>query len=250
MAQFGIECIGHFPNARAAGIDAADTPMCFKRSDEFARVLKDAGHTQSFYWGDTDCYELDIRGDIYGGDDKSWVDHVDICFISTHGRYGANGNSDILFDCDQYTMISSTGLWRLGDTSGENLEWLLLWACDIVDINNVAARWNVFGGLHVFCSSWGLMKNGTTTDECGEDVAENLVDGDTVSEAWIDGVSDWWVDNYPVTICVGNSDTWNNGDIQWSKSFLNADHLFGHGGSLTDLPNDRQACILWRWAEG
>jgi uncharacterized protein DUF6345 len=88
-----------------------------------------------------------------------------------------------------------------------NCEWVMAYSCDTVDLNNVGGIWNIFAGLHMYCGAWGLMWDGPTTDECGEDVGDNLTGGDTVAHAWIDGVSDWWVDNHPITVCVGNSAT-------------------------------------------
>jgi hypothetical protein len=35
------------------------------------------------------------------------------------------------------------------------------------------------------------MWDGIATDECGEDVSDNLIHGDAVSHAWHDGVSEW-----------------------------------------------------------
>ena len=72
----------------------------------------------------------------------------------------------------------------------------------------------------------------------------------SLSDSWIDGVSDWYFDNHPITVCVGDAATWNNGNIRWDRSYLNRDHLWGHGNVEPDLPPAQQACILWRWAEG
>jgi hypothetical protein len=94
------------------------------------------------------------------------------------------------------------------------------------------------------------MFDGITTDECGEDVGDDLTDGDTISESWIDGVSDWWVDNHPIAVCVCDTATWNGGKVQWNRSFLNRDHFWGHGNVDPDLPPAEQVCMLWRWAEG
>ena len=70
------------------------------------------------------------------------------------------------------------------------------------------------------------MYDGTTTDECGEDVGDNLISGDTISDSWIDGVSDWWVDNHPITVCVGDAATWNNGNIRWDRSYVREECRF------------------------
>jgi hypothetical protein len=154
----------------------------------------------------------------------------------------------MLYDVPQKNWRTFSGTWQLGEDW--NCEWVMAYSCDTVDLNNVGGIWNIFAGLHMYCGAWGLMWDGPTTDECGEDVGDNLTGGDTVAHAWIDGVSDWWVDNHPITVCVGNSATWNGGNINWSLSYLNRDHLWGHGNVDPDLPSNQQACILWRWAEG
>ncbi len=87
-------------------------------------------------------------------------------------------------------------------------------------------------------SAWDNMYDGITTDECGEDVGDNLTDGDTVSESWIDGVSDWWVDNHPITVCVGDSATWNGGEYQLSPVGPAAQELVLAGG-LEALTRER-----------
>ena len=62
MAEFGIEAIRYFGNARAAGVSTAgDLSYTFNRANGFDEVLRDAGHTREFYWADTDCFEDDIR---------------------------------------------------------------------------------------------------------------------------------------------------------------------------------------------
>jgi hypothetical protein len=114
----------------------------------------------------------------------------------------------------------------------------------------VTGHWNYFAGLHMFCGAWDNMYDGITTDECGEDVGDNLTDGETVADSWIDGVSDWAVDNHPIVVCVGDAATWNGGNIRWDLSYIDRDHLWGHGQVLPDLAPAQQACLLWRWAEG
>jgi hypothetical protein len=249
MAEFGIEAIRYFSNARAAGVSTAgDLSYTFNRANGFDEALRDAGHSREFYWADTDCFEDDIRDSDQGGNDADWVDNVDIFWIETHGNHTADGQARMLFDVKQKNWRTFSGTWELGENW--NAEWILAYSCKTVDLANVTGLWNIFAGMHIYCGAWDNMYDGTTTDECGEDVADNLTDGDSISESWIDGVSDWHVDNHPITVCVGNAATWNDGNIKWNLSYLNRDHLWGHGNVDPDLPPDEQACLLWRWAEG
>ncbi len=248
MARFGIDAIRNCGNARAAGeTTSSDLTYTFNRSNGFDSKLRGAGHTRAFYWANTDCWETDIRDNDRGGDDVSWVDDVDLFWIEAHGN-NSGGQALMLFDTPQTSWFTYSGDWQLGENW--NGEWVMAFSCKTVDRGNVAGLWNIFARLHIYCGAWDNMYDGITTDECGEDVAHNLVHGDTVSHAWHDGVSDWWVDNHPITVCVGDAETWNGGNIRWDRSHLNRDHLWGHGNVEADLAPAQQACILWRWSEG
>jgi hypothetical protein len=249
MARFGIEGIRYFANARAAGVSSAgDLTYTFNRCNGLDNELRASGHTRSFYWANTNCWETDIRDSDAGGDDLNWVDNVDLFWIETHGNHTADGQARMLYDTARNQWRTFSGQWQLGENW--NAEWVMAFSCKTVDRNNVPGLWNVFGGMHIYCGAWDNMYDGITTDECGEDVGDNLTDGVTVSESWIDGVSDWAVDNHPITVCVGDAATWNGGNIRWDRSYLNRDHLWGHGNVEPDLAPAQQACILWRWAEG
>jgi hypothetical protein len=249
MASFGIDAVRHFGNARAAKVDSAgDLTYTFNRANGLDRILRESGHTRGFYFGDTDCWETDIRDSSGGGDDRTYADSVDLFWIETHGNRTTQGNALMLFDTPQANWITTSNTWQLGEDF--NAEWMMAFSCKTVDRNKVSGLWNIFSRLHIYCGAWDNMYDGWTTEECGEDVADNLTDGDTVSAAWHDGVSDWYVDNHPITVCVGDAATWNNGNIQWHRSTLNRDHFWRHGSVEPDLFPNQQACILWRWTEG
>ncbi|MES2760450.1 MAG: DUF6345 domain-containing protein [Pseudomonadota bacterium] len=249
MARFGVEGIRYFNHARAAGVSTAgDLTYTFNRANGIDGKLRSAGHTRAFYWANTNAWETDIRDADKGGDDVHWVDDVDLFWIETHGNHEADGRARLLYDTAQTNWRTFSDQWQLGENW--NAEWVMAYSCDTVDRNRVSALWNIFARLHIYCGAWGTMWDGTTTDECGEDVGNNLIHGDTVCQAWHNGVSDWWVDNHPITVCVGDAATWNNGNIRWDRSTLNRDRLWGHGNVEPDLAPARQACILWYWTEG
>lgn len=66
----------------------------------------------------------------------------------------------------------------------------MAYSCSTAFLPTTSGLWNIAAGLHLHCRAWGTMWDGGTTDECGEDVGDDLTDGDTVADAWIDGVSD------------------------------------------------------------
>lgn len=65
MGTFGIEGIEDFSGFRNSGIDKAEEtgdgwwvwPIC----DGLDEELREAGHIRRFYWGDDDCWEIDLR---------------------------------------------------------------------------------------------------------------------------------------------------------------------------------------------
>lgn len=248
-ATFGVEAIRHFGNARANGVStAADLTYTFNRSNGFDDELRSAGHTRAWYWSEQDVWENDIQDASGGGDDRTWVDDVDLFWIETHGNHTADGQARLLYDVPRDQWRTFSGTWELGEDW--NAEWVMAYSCDTAPLGTLTGLWNIFNRLHLYCGAWGEMWDGLTTDECGEDVASNLTDGDTVSSAWIDGVSDWWVDNHPVVVGPATSQTWNGGNVIWSLSPHNRDHLWGHGSVSPDLSPSQQGCLLWRWAEG
>ena len=154
----------------------------------------------------------------------------------------------LLYDTPATAWLANSARWQLGEDW--NNEWVMAYSCDTAALPTVTGLWNIFARMHIYCGAWDLMWDGITTDECGEDVGDDLVHGSTVCHAWHDGVSDWWVDNHPITVCVGDAATWNGGAIRWDLSALNRDHLWGHGTVTPDLAPAQQACLLWYWTEG
>lgn len=248
MATFGIEGIRYYPNFRAANpdIEIEDLTYVFNICNGLDEELRDAGHTRQFYWANSDCWEIDLRSSGMAGDDDNWSDNVDLFFILTHGN-NEEGDAVLAYDSNINAWIGDSGTWRLGNV---NSEWLLIYGCKTVDLNNPLTFWDVFQRLHMLCGAWGDMWDGLTTDEVGEDVGSNLTDGDTVADAWIDGVSDWAVDNHPIVVCAENEATWNGGNFDWPRTTMNRDHLWGHGTTVSDIFPANKFWLSWRWAEG
>jgi hypothetical protein len=55
------------------------------------------------------------------------------------------------------------------------------------------------------------------------------LDGDTIIYSWVDGVSDWWVDDHPAIILAERADTWNDGNPNYSATTMETDHYHGRG---------------------
>jgi Family of unknown function (DUF6345) len=247
MGTFGIEGIRYFDALRASGVAYADDlTYVFNVCNGLDRELRATGHTRTFYLANNDCWETDLRSTTVGGNDDSWSDNVDLFFIYTHGNH-ASGNALLAYNVNINNWIGNSSTWHLGNI---HIEWLLVYGCHTIDLGNPLSFWQTFQRIHEFCGAWGDMWDGTTTDEVGEDVGDNLTSGDAVNSAWIDGVSDWWVDNHPIVIAAERADTWNGGNPNWSQTTMNLDHLWGHGTTVPDIfPSDKY-WLSWRWAEG
>lgn len=249
MASFGVEAIRYFNHARAAGVDTAGDLTCaFDRSNGLDAALRSAGHTRAFYWANTSVFETDLRDGGRDGDARHRGGGFDLLWIETHGSHDRAGHAVLLFDTPATEWHANSASWRLGEDW--NNEWVMVYACDTAALPAITGLWNVFARMHIYCGAWDLVWDGITTDEVGEDVGTNLIHGDTVAHAWIDGVSDWWLDNHAVAACAGDAATWNGGEIRWELSAIHRDHLWGHGSVTPDLAPAQQACMLWTWTEG
>ena len=131
-----------------------------------------------------------------------------------------------------------------------NLEWLLIYGRHSIDLDRLLEHRHIFQGLHLFCGAYGDMFDSFTSDEAGEDVGDNLTSGDSVKDAWCDGVSDWWVDNHPAVVSVETEATYNGGNIDWANTVLGSDHLWGHGTTRADVKPDKQYWMAAAWEEG
>src|SRR3954467_894262 len=116
MARFGVEAIRYFSNARAAGVSTAgDLTYTFNRSNGFDSKMRSAGLGRAFYFSNTDCWETDIRDTDQGGDDRDFVDNVDIFWIETHGNHEADGRARMLYDTPQTQWRTWSNQWQLGE---------------------------------------------------------------------------------------------------------------------------------------
>jgi hypothetical protein len=249
MARFGVEGIRHFSHLRASGAvgKADDLTYIFNICNGFDEELRDAGHTRAFYWAETDCWEKDLRDVSLGGSDREWSDDVDLFFISTHGGFW-DGRGHLAYDTETDKWLGDQNDYRLGDDW--DLEWLLVYGCDTVNRDDPLHLWDIFQRLHQYCGAYDTMWDGTTTDEVGEDVGDDLTDGETVTSSWIDGVSDWKVDNHPIVVSAEAESTWNGGNIDWANTTQARDHLWGHGTTVADIGPAEKSWLSWHWAEG
>ncbi|MGI0031457.1 MAG: DUF6345 domain-containing protein [Nitrososphaeraceae archaeon] len=238
MVTFGIELIQNFSKSRKNGIKITDRPGAVVICDKFDKVLRKARHMRDFYYLDDTCEEKDIRATEFNGTDNSVVDNVDLFFISTHGGHD-DEYMELCFDNKNTDWTASSKYWKLGD---RRLKWLMMNACSTIEKKNYYKCWNVFSNLHEICGAYGKMVRAPSTVEIGEDIAENLIDGKTVADAWLNGVSDWAHNNHPIVVAAD--------DDEGTLNILERDHLPGHGYSIPDNEMKRANILTAKWVEG
>ncbi len=185
--QFGTRCQESFQNNWQVTL-----PSMYERCGGFNDELNDTD-TQLFY------YDLTGTGSGFTFNDGSvgagGVDAVDLFYVSTHGGAKSSTTSArlVLWAQNQRTFSSS---WRFGDNA-DGVRIFSQYACETLWIDNSSYnRWDqVFkGGVQLVTGSHDKVYDGLTTDEVGEDYADDLQDGKSVKWAWFDGNSDWYAD--------------------------------------------------------
>lgn len=241
MALIGIEYLDRFADARAAaGITGGeDLSSPYYIANWLGPTLADGGHTVKFLRNNHQVAERHMRDASQQGDDAQHADSVDLYFIMTHGHY-KDGECKLLYDNQVDHWVGESKTWRFGD--GCNMEWLMICGCRSIDANNVLQHLDVFQRLHLFCGAYGDMIDSFTIDEAGSDIANNLLNGYTVCDAWGEGLEDWWANNHQMVLSVELQWTYNNGDVLWEETILGCDHLWGEGATLPDVKHNE---IFW-----
>ena len=181
---------------------------------------------------------LDAR---FGGVEDRFVDAVDFAFFSGHGA--TIGEDAVVFVAEPRESpgdaLALSGLMRLGD---QDLEWLALDACEVLTDAGWRTAWSSgnFRGLHMVMGfrttsidRWGLIT--FSLPDIGPDLADRLVDGDTISAAWLDVATNAWTrffgENFPAVISAETSET--------STQTMDTDHFHGTGTTVADIPSPR-----------
>lgn len=239
--DFGVEGIRHFSNVRAAmDVDKADDfTYIFNVCNGVYHKLR-SQYPCRFYYAETDAWELHLHNIEDHGLDMAVADGVDLYFMATHMRRD-NGTMELLYDAKKNKWIGESTDWKLGDI---DLEWLALWGCDTLNRNDFKskgfARYSpIFHGLHLILGFWRDAWDTWTTEECGRDFAQNLLDGRTIRFSWFDGASDWAMDQETAILSAETAQTWNNGNIIWGSTTTHVDHYHKKGKVQPDIPHDK-----------
>jgi hypothetical protein len=246
LAKIGVEYIETFAHARAAGYDAIDLDSPYYIGEWFTAHLEHAGHDIRFTRRNQSVGEKDVRDTALGGDDARWVDEVDLCLLMTHGTYDDH-RAILLFDVERDSWEGNSKKWHLGDTC--NLEWLFIFGCHSVDRDHLLDLLGVFRGLHLYCGAYSWMYDSWTIQEAGQDTADHLIAGKPVADAWLEGTSDWWVENHPTVVSVERREQYVGGDADWPNTVLCTDRLWGHGTTRADVLPPDQFMMICKWSD-
>ncbi|WP_257457895.1 DUF6345 domain-containing protein [Archangium lipolyticum] len=175
-------------------------PQSYERCSWFNDELNDTD-TQSFYYG-----LKGARPYIENSLDSSLVETVDHVFLNTHGGAWSDGAVYAMWD---QNSLANTKNMRLGDES-TGLSLLSTYACETLyhGDGKLISRWkNTFrGGLRFVTGSWSKLYDGITTNEVGEDYADELQSGSTIRSAWRYATSDWATDQDPSVMATGTGE--------------------------------------------
>jgi hypothetical protein len=139
--------------------------------------------------------------------DSSGAETVDHVFLNTHGGAWSDGAVYAMWD---QNSLANTKNMRLGDES-TGLSILSTYACATLynGDNKLISRWanTLRGGLRFVTGSWDKLYDGITTNEVGEDYADELQGGSTIRYAWRDATSDWHADQDPAVMASGTGES-------------------------------------------
>jgi hypothetical protein len=195
VARFGTYCQQDFQSNWQNNLGVA-WDLCAWFNDEL-----DDTDTKVFYWnthGAKPYYEQSL--------DQVYVEQVNLFFSVTHGGISASSGQIYMWDQNQ---TAETSLMRLGD-EGWGTAIMSNYSCHLLyrGDNNLWTRWNAAfkGGLKYATGSHDIIWFGTTTNEVGEDYADNLQSSQAIKFAWRDGLSDWNVDQDIAVASFGSTE--------------------------------------------
>lgn len=170
----------------------------------FYNSLGNAGWVKMFENGDSEAQNSHFTP----GDDWRYIDGVDIALFAGHGAWNW-----IRF-MDPYVAVFNTCEW--GDN---DLEWIFLHGCHTTQepfiFKSIPNR--AMNGVHLVS---GYCTEGYDVND-GTNLAENLLDGQTVKEAWFDAIEQTHGPGIILRV-IGEDGACGN------------DHIWGRGSVISD----------------
>jgi len=194
VARFGTECQADYQNGWQTTLGNS-----WKRCEWFNNELDDT---------DTKVFYYDLHGAksyFETTNDQVELDNVHLTYVNTHG--GGWATKSVWAMWNQDVLADSTNM-RLGDES-YGLSILSTYSCETLKHND-DKMWTrmgaIFrGGAKMSTGSHDKLYDSITTDEVGEDYADNLQGGDKIKYAWKDANSDWATDQDVTIMATGTN---------------------------------------------
>jgi len=195
-ARFGTGCQRDYENNWQTTL-----PYAWNRCGGFNNELDDT---------DTKVFYYNLHGAKWWwetGGDQLTLDNVHLFYGSSHGGAWSTSSVWAMWDQDQLAYSSSM---RLGDEA-YGLSIFSTYACETLKFSD-SKMWTrmgpIFrGGLRYATGSHDKVYDSLTTDEVGEDYADDLQKGKTIKYAWRDGNSDWWASQDLTVMATGTNST-------------------------------------------
>jgi hypothetical protein len=216
---FSVECVDNYVSCVNQMLSSRNA-VC----DDFIDSLSDAGLTKKWDWRDGDVWGNDFRDSV---STEEYSDEADIFFYGGHGTCkGAQGGTcDRPFVCTNNSIggsntvvVETQSKWGSLSPSGKKARWVLLDASCVMQVvpsgtnsqivSKLSSGWfGAFQGLHLATGSHCSPTGDIFDDEDrAEDYAEDLADGDTYSDAWMDnGLTDVQDGACAVIMAVGST---------------------------------------------
>ena len=172
-------------------------------AEGFYNEMHSHGHLKIFDWGNDNAWETDIRHPDFGGDSLHWVDDVDFYYFADHGGNWSNIYR-IAFATSHTHCLGSGDTWKLGVRM---TKWAVFDACDLVlntSSSHICAVWiPPMKGLHQVFGFIGLGHDSWWNASLGSDFGNDAGSGSRLSNAWLDRAYSWWLDDNPIAISAG-----------------------------------------------
>jgi hypothetical protein len=156
--------------------------------------------TKKFYWN-----LKDKKSRIETPNDQDLVETVDLLYLKGHGGITSDATS-AWWPMWNDGVGAFTINMALGNEA-HGLSILSAHSCDTLYNGDklMSSRWKktLRGGVRYVTGAWDTMWDGWTTDEVGEDYADDLQDGLPFHEAWPDATSDWYATQYQAVLATG-----------------------------------------------
>jgi hypothetical protein len=198
-ARFGARCQSQFQGDWQKPLTYA-----YERCSWFVDELDDTD-TRVFY------QDLKSARNRFSSCDhcSAGVDTVRLLYVHTHGGVKGVDARLAMQENDSLARSSSDG-WRFGDEA-TRVAFFAQYACKTLSDGDdeMWSRWRKAfrGGLLLALGSHDKLWDGVTTNETGEDFADDLQDGKTVKWAWFDGNGDWWSDQDVKIVATGSDES-------------------------------------------